>query len=312
MPRFNPDTSARSCHPAAARRRPARRMALAAGVLAAALPRLAAAVAVDAGDYAYVPPGTDLALLYYQHSQGSALYAGGHKTSAHADLRADVGIARGVRYLDVGGYTVAPQFLLPFGTVHTGGDLDGLGVSNGVGDLILATTVHLLKDDPGRRAFGITPWLWLPTGHYDRQRALNPFGENRWKFALQAGGVLPLGDKFTLDLIGDMQWFGDNTKAGPGGATLSQRPAWEVQTHLRYHLSAATSINLMASRYVGGETEIDGVRQHDRQRRTRASLGMAHFFAPGWQVLGTVGRDLAVDTGVREDARLNLRLMKVF
>ena len=30
-------------------------------------------------------------------------------------------------------------------------------------------------------------------------RVLNPFGENRWKFALQGAAVVPLGEKFTLN-----------------------------------------------------------------------------------------------------------------
>lgn len=294
-----------------ARRRPIGAL-LAASLIAATLPGAAHAVAVDPGDYTYLPPGTGLALLYYQHASGKSLYSGGHKVSGNADLDVDVGIARGVKYVDVGGVTVAPQFLLPFGQVRPGGDLGGLDVANGMGDLILASTIFLLKDDPGRRSFGITPWLWLPTGKYDPQRALNPFGENRWKFALQGAAVVPLGDKFTLDLVGDMQWFGDNTHFGPDRRTLSQRPMWEAQAHLRYHVAPTTSLYLTLSQLAGGETEVDGARQNDRQRRTRALVGAGHFFAPGWQLLGSAGRDLTVENGVREDLRVNLRLMKVF
>lgn len=286
-----------------------------AGTLAGAVLALASldasAVSVDAGDYDYVPSGTRLGLLYYQYSSGDTLYAGGRRVSDDARLRAQVGILRAVKYVDIGGLTVAPQILLPFGSIQTAGDLGGASVRNGVGDLILASTVFLYKDER-RRVLGVTPWLWLPTGQYDHNRTLNPFGENRWKFALQAAGVIPLGDAFTLDLVGDVQFYGDNRDLGPASRTLSQRRSWDLQSHLRYHLSPATALSVSVSQLSGGETELDGVAQNDRQRRSRASMGASHFFAPGWQILGTLGKDIAVENGVREDLRVNLRLLNAF
>lgn len=286
--------------------------AITAAVAAMALASpLTHAVSVDAGDYDAVPVGTRLGLLYYQYSSGDTLYAGGHRVADDARVRAQVGVLRAVKYVDIGGFTVAPQFLLPFGSIQTAGDLGGASVRNGVGDLILASTVFLYKDEQ-RRVLGVTPWLWLPTGQYDRHRSLNPFGENRWKFALQAAGVMPLGASFTLDLVGDVQFYGDNRDFGPGSQTLRQRHSWDLQSHLRYHLSPATALSLSLSQLSGGETEIEGVAQNDRQRRSRASIGASHFIAPGWQVLGTLGKDLTVDNGVREDLRINLRLLNVF
>ena len=79
-----------------ARRRPIGAV-LAASLISATLPGVAHAVAVDPGDYTYLPPGTGLALLYYQHASGKSLYSGGHKVSGNADLDVDVGIARGVK-----------------------------------------------------------------------------------------------------------------------------------------------------------------------------------------------------------------------
>ncbi|NMG72216.1 transporter [Parazoarcus communis] len=301
-----PRLAARVCH--GAKKRSGR---IIAGFLLLFMSPLVLAVSVDAGDYDYVPAGTQLGLLYYQYSSGDSLYAGGRKVSDDARARAQVGILRVVKYLDVGGVTVAPQVLLPFGAVQTAGDLDGASVRNGMGDLILASTVFLYKDDQ-RRVLGITPWLWLPTGQYDRSRTLNPFGENRWKFALQVAGVLPLGESVTLDLVGDVQFYGDNRDFGPSGQILSQRHSWDSQAHLRYHLSAATAFSVSISQLNGGETELDGVRQNDRQRRSRVSVGASHFLTSGWQILGTLGKDLSVENGVREDVRMNLRLLYVF
>lgn len=283
---------------------------LGATLLAAAAQQVSA-ISVDPGDWDHAPPGTNLGLVYYQYSKGDELYAGGDKISSDASLRAQVGMLRLVRFVEIAGFTMTPQIILPLGSVHTGGDLGGASVRNGVGDVILASAVYLYRDDQ-RRVLGIMPYLTLPTGQYDRRRTLNPFGENRWKLTLQAAGVLPLSDKFTLDVVGDVQFHGDNKRFGESRQTMSQKQVWELQTHLRYHLSPATTLSASLFRAEGGETEIDRVDQDDRQRRTRMMIGASRFLAPNWQLMGHIGRDLSVDQGVRENLRVNLRLMTIF
>ena len=295
----------------AKRRRGGRITAWLGATLLAATAQQAAAISVDPGDYDHAPPGTTLGLMYYQYSKGDKLYAGGDKVSSDASLRAQVGMLRLVRFVELGGITMTPQIILPFGSVNTGGDLGGATVRNGVGDVILGSGIFLYRDEQ-RRVFGIMPYLTLPTGQYDRHRTLNPFGENRWKFTLQAAGVLPLSDKFTLDVVGDVQFHGDNKRFGASKQKMSQKHLWELQTHLRYHVSPATTLSASLFRVEGGETEVDRVDMDDRQRRTRMMIGASHFLAPNWQLMGGVGRDLSVDQGVREKVRVNLRLMTVF
>lgn len=284
--------------------------ALACGLLLGA--QSAAAVTVDAGDYTRLPDGTNLALLYLQHSSSDSFYAGGDKVSGNADLDVNLSILRGVHYMDIGGTTISPQFLLPIGEVNTGGDLAGLDSSNGIGDLIFAPTIHLMQDPERKKAFALTPWLYLPTGHYDRDNAINALGENRWKLALQLGYITPLSDQWTLDLVGDVMLFGANDDYSPAGVTLKQDPLYEAQAHLRYHLSPATYLSGMVSHSWGGATEIDGVDQHNRQQRTKALLSVGHFITPQWQVLASYGRDLQVDEGGLEQNRFNLRFLKLF
>ncbi|QID19931.1 transporter [Nitrogeniibacter mangrovi] len=287
------------------------------GLLAAAALGLtgaspARAVTIDAGDITRLPAGTNLAVLYLQHSSGDTLYADGDKVSGHARLSADVGIARGVHYTQIGEQVHALQFLQPFGRVTTGGDLSALKSANGIGDLILVDTIHLINDPEGKRAFVVSPWLWLPTGKYDRHRAINALGENRWKFALQVGYMTPIPGNMMLDVIGDVTVFGANGDFGPAGARLRQKPLYELQAHLRYPLSDTTYVSPAISYSWGGETEIDGVDQDDAQRRTKCLLSVGHFLTPSWQILGSAGTDLSVRNGVKEDVRINLRLLKIF
>lgn len=283
----------------------------AAAALAVAAVGPAHAVDVDAGDYTALPAGTNLALVYYQQATRDALYASGKRVPIDAGLDSQVGILRGVHFTEIGGYIVDPQFLLPFGRLESKDDLSPMGSASGVGDLILAATVWLVNRPDSGTYFGITPFLYLPTGEYDRKDALN-LGENRWKFALQAGFITKLSENFTLDLVGDVTVYGDNDKFGAAGVTMKQDPAYQVQGFLRYHLSPGLDLRAGVSHSFGGETRVAGVDQHDRLETTKATLGSAWFVTPSVQLMFNYGRDLSVRSGLREDNRFNLRLLKVF
>lgn len=282
------------------------------GTALAAMSLQVSAITVDAGDYTRLPDGTNLAVLYLQHTSGSNLYVNGDKLSSNADLDADVGIFRAVNFMDVGNFTIANQFLLPFGEIRTGGDLAGLESENGIGDLIINPTIHLIQDPERKKALAFTPWLYLPTGTYDHNKDINALGENRWKLALQLGYITPINDKWTFDILGDVMFFGENDDFTSSSLSLEQKPLYEVQTHLRYSISPTTHLAGMLSHSWGGETEIEGVDQDNRQQRTKALLTVGHFLSPTWQVLASYGQDISVEEGVSEDHRFNLRLLKVF
>lgn len=269
------------------------------------------ALDVDAGDYTALPAGTNLALLYYQQASRDALYVDGRKAPLDAGLDSSVGILRAVHFADVADHRIDVQFLLPFGRLEARDDLSAMGSVNGLGDLILAGALWLLNDPDAGRYFGMTSYLFLPTGDYDHNKALN-LGENRWKFVLQAGYITPISERVTLDVVGDVTVFGDNDALGATHATLAQKPLYQLQTFLRYHLTPQWDLRAGLSHAFGGETEIDGMDQDDRMRTTKASVGTAWFATPTVQVVFNYGRDLSVENGLREDQRFNLRLLKAF
>ncbi|MHA4899871.1 transporter, partial [Enterococcus faecium] len=82
----------------------------------------------------------------------------------------------------------------------------------------------------------ITPFLFLPTGGYDKNKALN-LGENRWKLALQGGFITGLSDKLLLDVIGDVTVYGKNSEFGASNASMKQDASFQLQTFLRYNLT---------------------------------------------------------------------------
>lgn len=296
-----------SRHVAGTGRRWARVLVL---IAAAAAATGAKAVDVDAGDYTALPAGTNLGLVYYQHAERNKLYSGGNQVPINPKLDSDVGILRGVHYTEIGGLIVDPQFLLPFGKLKAKGDISALGSNSGVADLILAATVWFNKPTD-KTHFGITPFLFLPTGQYDRNDPLS-LGENRWKFALQAGYITPVSDKLTLDLVADVQLHGKNDEFGAAGQTMKQKPQYQFQGFLRYSLSPATDLRFGLSHVSGGETEVDGVDQGNRLSNSKFQIGAAHFVGPTTQLLATYGRDLSVRNGFKESNRINLRVLQIF
>ncbi|NQE30999.1 transporter [Herbaspirillum seropedicae] len=286
-------------------------LALAALSLVVMFPVAAHAIDVDIGDFVPAPGGTTVGLLYYQHAERDSLYTKGQKAALNPRLVSDIGIARLVHYTSIGGLAFAPQVLLPFGRLDAGRDTAPLGQTSGVGDIILAAPFWPLNDAASRTYLGIAPYLYLPTGSYDRNRALN-LGEHRWKFDLQVGFVKGFTEKWYLDLTGDVMFYGKNNDYGSNGATQRQKSLFQGQAYLRYQFTPVANIFVGLSQNWGGETRVDGVASNDEARQRKASIGGSWFIGPKTQLLGAIGRDLYVQNGFKENARINLRLLRVF
>jgi Putative MetA-pathway of phenol degradation len=268
------------------------------------------AIEVDAGDYTALPDGTNVAILYAQYAENTSLYTHNRQAPIHAELDTLVGIARVVHFMNVGGHIIDPQFLVPFGNLRAKEDVASLGSANGLGDLILGATVWLVNRPETNTYFGITPFVYAPTGNYNKDHALN-LGENRWKYVLNAGYITGLTDKLTLDLYSDVTFYGNNNRYGPLSAVLKQDPVYQTQGFLRYTLSKAWDLRGGVSCLYGGHLDVDGADQHAGTRIWKFQVGTGWFVTPAVQLLATYGRDIAVANGFKESHRINLRLMHV-
>jgi opacity protein-like surface antigen len=278
--------------------------------LAALTPATCMALDVDGGDYNPLPPGSNMALLYYQHGYSHSAYSHGNNVGGGTHLTQDIGILRMIHFMEVGGFTIDPQFLLPFGHVdgkQAGGDL---GTGNGVGDLILANTVWLVNRPSSGTFFGVTPMVTLPTGSYDKDDPLN-IDENRHKYTLQLGFSQRLIDNVTLDLVFDGTHFGDNDRYGSTGATLSQRTLYQGQSIVRYNLTPSLDLRASYSHEWGGEQFVDGVSQ-GRPGINKYTVGAAYMLPTKTQLIIGLGRDTSVDNGFKTQSQLNLRIAQVF
>lgn len=273
----------------------------------------AQAITLDDGDYAYAPDRTVFNLVYLHHFEAKGMYVKGQKVDSSARLSGDMMILRSAQYFDVLEHnSIVPQFLLPMGRFETGGSLNGAGVTNGVGDLIVALPFHFNRDPSGRDDLAITPYLYLPTGTYNNKNLLNPLAENRWKAILQLGSTTKVSEKISFELMGDVRFHGTNNDFGPTSATMKQKPLWEFQSHVRYLFTPGTFVGAMVSHVMGGETRVNGIDQDDRQSLNKVLFSVGHMIQPDLQVIASVGQDLSIRSGLKEEARFNLRFLKIY
>ena len=269
------------------------------------------AIDIDGGDYIAAPPGTNLALLYYQHSTRDEFYSNGTKTPGDNKLDADIGILRAIRYFKLGDYTALSQVILPFGTLKGKGDMSALGDANGTADLLLSNALWLKTADRKGTNWGFAHYIYVPTGSYDKNQSLN-LGENRWKWTLATGLAQGLTENLSLDLTADVTFYGNNNQANASNATLTQDQSYQTQAHLRYNINDALHLFGSYSYEWGGETTINGASQNNRQEKSKFSLGGGYWVTPSVQVIAAYGQDINVENGFKENSRFNLRLMKAF
>ncbi|CZT26474.1 transporter [Pseudomonas cerasi] len=270
------------------------------------------ALEITAGDYEPLPAGMNALLVYAQHAESSDFYSNGHKVSDDFRLKTDVSLLRYIHSFALGNNAVIePQFILPYGHLKAGGEASALGQTTGTGDLILGAPVKWTLATDNKDVFSVAPYLYLPTGSYENDDALN-LGENRWRLLLQAAYIHHFNARWALDTAADVSWFSHNHDYGPGSNTLEQKARYEYQAYLSYNLSPQTRFAVGGGYIDGGENRVGGVSQDDRLSTAYLRLSATHMLTPTIQVQAVLGKDLEVEEGFREKARLNLRLAILF
>jgi len=284
--------------------------ALLLGSVIPVLPATCLALDIDGGDYTPLPAGTNMALLYYHHSHADNAYAHGRGVGGSTHLSQDIGTLRMIHFMEVGGYIIDPQLLLPFGHIDGKEGGSDLGSANGLGDLILANTVWLVNNPAAGTYFGVTPMITLPSGSYDKDDSLN-LGENRHKYTLQLGLSQKITDRLVLDAAFDGTHFGDNDRYGSTRSTLSERALYQGQVIARYNLTPSLDVRTAYSRQWGGEQFVDGVSQ-GRPGESKYSIGTAYMLPSKTQLILGWGRDTSIDNGFKTQSQLSVRIAQLF
>lgn len=273
------------------------------------------ALDVDAGDYTALPPGTDAFLLYGNYAQRNSINVVGTGTINQGfQLDSAVGIARFVHWMDIGGITVDPQVLIPFGSLYNG-RLAGSRVpsSSGFANPILAATAWLVnKPDPVYSTyFGITPFFILPIGKYDRDLPVN-IGSDAFQTVIQAGFIQGIAPKWTIDLIGDATFTTDSQRGSLVRQTLSQDTSYQVQSYIRYALTDKVTIGAGHSYTFGGDQYLDHIKNGLRTEGHQIRGLIQAFLDPTTQIQVAAFHDFGVRGGFTQDFGVKLRFLKIF
>lgn len=275
------------------------------------LPATAHAIDTEPGAYTALPLGADALGLYFQNAHRKERYSNGTALAGRQELNSTTvqAIYRG--YRAYGAVTAGPVVIASCGRQAAGGAIAALGEATGCTDPTLGVTVWAINAPAQKNYFGISPYVVVPVGHYDKNKSLN-MGENRWKVGVNSGYIMPLSDRFLIDLVGDIVWHDKNAEYRVNNSTLEQKPIFNAQIHLRYQIDSTSRLSASYLHDWGGENSINGVAQHDRKNQGRIRIGGAKFLDANNQLQLELGRDTKVANGFKEDNRLILRYVTIW
>ncbi|WP_051218929.1 transporter [Oceanobacter kriegii] len=282
---------------------------LGAGLL---LSGLTQALEISVGDYEPLPDQLNLAIVYLNTTSSSSLYADGKEVDGDFQLDTNVALLRVLHNIELpNGVMMEPQVVIPYGSVSTSGDQgQALGDSDGLGDIVLGLPFKWTLDNGQKDVFALAPFVYVPTGDYDKDRAVN-FGENRWRFLLQSTYIKHFNEKWALDSAVDVTYHTTNDSY-MGNSEEKKSLRYELQSYLRYAPSGKTMFGLGLGHINGAETEVDDVKQDNALATTYFRATASHFVAPDWQLQGLLGKDLKVEQGFKQGTQFQLRIVKVF
>lgn len=266
------------------------------------------------GDYIPLPAGTSALVSYsYYGIANGGNFNGRNFSGSDTGLRFAEEVVRYVHYAKVLDVTIDANLFIPFGG-YWGGQIGGLELNNKFGafDPILASTIWVIEKKIGRY-FAITPVLYVPVGSYTAGDPLNT-GEGRWKGTLESAWVEPLiPNTLTLELNGNVTWFGQNNRSGNSSQTLTQSPSFQLQPWLRYNfVPLAQSVSVGYFGQFSGGQRIDGFSNGFRTSEQAIRVNYQQLLTDRLQLSLTLAHDLAVSGGFRQVFLLDLRLAILF
>lgn len=258
----------------------------------------------DSGDYAALPPGTDLAILYQQNPRIDKAYLGGHKVADNLDLDLTVEVLRLVhftRFFNTD-YIWDPQIIIPYGHQDTG--LTGQK-NKGIGDITFGATLWTLADMQRNRHLGWSVFFTAPTGD-DKNQGF-ALSNNRWAVDLQAGYVHGFNERWTWDVIGETEFYDEQRDTG-----AHRDPLVQLHNHLRYNFTPATSVAVSYRHNWGSRETLDGTVLDSSHNNGTMGLSATTMLGKQWQVMGQYWRDVTVRSGPMTEHSLQFRLAYIY
>ena len=284
--------------------------------------RAAQAVNVDPGDYVAAPLGTTVLVQYLQYGRDDGINIEGvGDLSAHLD--SEIGIFRAFHFASLFGLTIAPQIVIPFGSlnnVQIGAQPQNS--SSGLGDPVVAATYWLINRPETSTYFVASPLVTLPLGQYRRSNAIN-LGNDRYQGNLQLGFQTAFGSEgvakqVAVALFAAAYFFSANTRSAIESnsartqATLTQSTSYQLQSWLTYTSNGGVTVSAGYSATMGGRESVGGLPNGFRTEDQQARFEVQTFVAKGWQLAAELTHDVHVVGGFRQEIGVNGRILFVF
>ena len=264
----------------------------------------------DPLDFVAGAPGVSVLGLYYGNWYSSQQYFDGSQVGNNS-IHSTYAVGNFVRFHNVGGYVLGTKIVIPVSNLNVLSPNGAASSGSGIGDPMLVFPLWLVNKPEKRTYFGIVPYLKLPLGQYDKNR-VSP-GENRFALTLQPGFSTGLTEKLSLDLVGDVQFFGKNNDiAGEDGdLELERKPLFSMQGHLNYELGPGFHLSIGAYKYIGGETKISGVSQSNRTDTNTVIAGFAYWITQRDNISFQYRTDVSAQNGAKFNG-LQIRYLHAF
>ncbi len=265
-------------------------------------------------EFVTAPAGTTVFLgyaIYGQHDEFKPI--GGPKQSDGTNLDVKLSIARLAHYFDIGNTLALVEVLQPIGSLDKarigGTPLQG---SSGLGDTIFAAALWPINNKEKQTYLGVTLYVTVPTGKYDKFQAIN-LGGNRVVYDPEIALHQGFGDHWSMDLTADLILYGNNNESGVlGQQTLSQKSSAQVQGFVNYKWSNGLATSIGYEGYRGGRQQLDGVNNGLATHYDEVRFVASKFITPKFQLLGEVNHQFNVDGGFRQAVGFTLRGVYVF
>jgi len=265
-------------------------------------------------EFVAAPPGTTALIGYLSYVDHESYQpVDGPSITRATHLDDFLGIARAAQYFDVGTVEVLVEFLQPFGVLSNakiGGE--HFDNSSGAGDTTLAGSVWLINEKAARRYLGLTLYLVVPDGTYDRRQTIN-LGGNRIVYDPELAFHQGFDDQWSFDVSTDLLAYGDNTSAGAAARqTSSERPTVQLQYFLNYAWPSriATSIGYEGER--GGREFLGGIPTDTATRFDEIRIVNSYAVTTAFQILGEVNHQFSDVGGFKQDFGVTLRTLYAF
>jgi hypothetical protein len=249
------------------------------------------------------PLGTFYAAqMSYVNVEKGDKYSHGSKTSNTSNINQDAFLLRLSHAFEV---NQMPAVVYAQSSInHLNNNIQSNTNSNGIGDTTLVFALWPYVDRAKEEYFGIGAYLTLPTGDYDRNRAIN-IGSNIYQTALQAGYQRKLVDNINWVAALDTVLSADNHQY-LGSGKLEKDPLYNFQTGLQYVFNPTYSASLGYFYTVGGEAAINNVDQSNINKIHRYQITGQGTYSFGRLML-QYGSEFANENSYIEDHRLIAR-----